>query len=172
MKALILAAGYGTRLYPITKFFPKPLLLVKGRAIIDYILDKLNELDELDKILVVTNEKFIGKLKQWKKQASTHKQIRLVNDLTRRYETRLGALGDINFVVKKIRLKEDLIVIGGDNLFSEGLKGFLSFIKKHKANVVVGVYDIKSRSKSNQYGVVSIDKGGRIVDFEEKPLRK
>ena len=69
MKALILAAGYGTRLYPITKFFPKPLLLVKGRAIIDYILDKLNELDELDKILVVTNEKFIGKLKQCKKQA-------------------------------------------------------------------------------------------------------
>ena len=171
MKALILAAGYGTRLYPITKYYPKPLLSISGKPVIEYILDKLNNLDMIDEILLVTNNKFIGKFRDWNKHISSLKPIILINDRTRTYPTRLGALGDINFVIKKLGLKDNLMVIGGDNLFDEDLNGFTSFIKKHRANSVVGVYDVKSKSRAKQYGVVSIDRKKRIIDFEEKPLK-
>lgn len=171
MKALILAAGYGRRLYPITRDYPKPLLLIRERPIIDYIVDKLDKIKEIDDILVVTNDKFIQRFKQWKRQKKNTKRIKLINDLTRTYETRLGALGDIDLTIKKTRLKDDLLVIGGDNLFDEELGSFISCIGKNGTSVVVGVYDIKDREKANHYGVVDIDRDKRIIGFEEKPAK-
>jgi len=93
MKALILAAGYATRLYPLTKEKPKPLLVVGKKPIIDYLIHKLDGLDELDTIYIVTNQKFYGIFEDWLRGLKSKKQVVLVNDGTTKYEDRLGAIG-------------------------------------------------------------------------------
>ncbi len=174
MKALILAAGYATRLYPLTKNKAKPLLEVKGRPIIDYIIDKLEHCLEIDDIFVVTNEKFYADFCTWKKTGAyskpiTSKPITIVNDGTAENGMRLGAVGDIAFVLKQYAIREDLLVIAGDNLFSFSLNDFLAFYQKKKATIVA-VYDTKDKARiTNRLGCVLVDKNHKIIDFEEKP---
>ncbi|MBI4982138.1 MAG: nucleotidyltransferase family protein [Candidatus Omnitrophica bacterium] len=170
MKALILAAGYATRLYPLTKKYPKPLLLVKGRPIIDYIVDKLEVIPEIDEIFVVTNSKFISKFRAWRKSIKIAKKITLVDDLTKSNDDRLGAIGDLDFVIKKRRLRDDILVIGGDNLFNAKLNKFVLF-SRNNSFPVIGAYDIKDKKKAGKYGVVKIDKNNRLVEFQEKPKK-
>lgn len=168
MKALILAAGYATRLYPLTKEYPKPLLEVGNRPIINYIIDKLEPLDEIDEILVVTNSKFMPKFNKWRSNLRSKKPISLVDDLTKSNSDRRGAIGDITFVINKKRLKDDLLVIGGDNLFSGDLKEFFSFVKGN-TSPVIGAYNIKDKGAAKKYGVIKLDKKNKLVDFKEKP---
>ena len=169
MKALILAAGYATRLYPLTKEYPKPLLLVGQRPIIDYIIDKLGIIDEIDEIIVVTNSKFISRFRKWQAKGKTQKRISLIDDLTKNHNDRRGAIGDMDFVINKKRLKDDLLVIGGDNLFDGNLRDFLSFAKINKTDPVIGAYNIKDIHKAKNYGVIKLDKKNKIIDFQEKP---
>lgn len=171
MKALILAAGYATRLYPLTRKYPKPLLPVKKRPIIDYIVDKLDAASQVSEIIVVTNSKFIRCFRKWEKALRISKPLVLVDDLTRDNASRLGAIGDVDFVLRKKKLKNDLLVIGGDNLFDAGLQGFLSFVKKHKDSPVIGAYDAKDLNRAKHYGVIRLDKNKRLVDFKEKPAK-
>ena len=171
MKALILAAGYATRLYPLTKKFPKPLLTVNKRPIIDYIIDKLEKIEEIDEIAVVTNTRFIPQFRKWQKKLDTAKRISLVDDKTRANSGRRGAIGDLSFAVNKKKIKEDLLVVGGDNLFDEDLTGFLAFAQAKKKIPVIGVYDVKSVANASKYGVVKLNKDNRIVDFQEKPAK-
>lgn len=171
MKALILAAGYATRLYPLTKQYPKPLLEVQGRPIIDYIVEKLGTVKEIKEIIVVTNSKFIRRFRKWAAAQKTAKRISLVDDLTSTLEDRRGAIGDMDFAIAKKRLKDDLLVIGGDNLFDGGLNGFLSFVKDKHNSPAIGAYDIKAKAKARHYGVVRLDGCDKIVDFQEKPKR-
>jgi len=169
MKALILAAGYATRLYPLTKKYPKPLLEVKGRPIIDYIIDKLEVVDEINEIYVVTNSKFIGNFNRWVKTAESSKKITLINDQTKNNQDRLGAIGDINFVVKKGKIKEDLLVIGGDNLFSGSLRGFLDVSRKSATLTRIGLYRLKRKKDASNYGVAKLDRSKKVIGFAEKP---
>jgi glucose-1-phosphate thymidylyltransferase len=169
MKALILAAGYATRLYPLTKKYPKPLLEVKGRPIIDYIIDKLEKVSGINEIYIVTNSKFIGKFRKWAKIVKSSKKITLVDDLTKNNPDRLGAIGDINFTIKKKKIQEDLLVVGGDNLFSGSLQGFLDASEKNTASVGIGLYRLKRKKDASRYGVVKLDKLKRVISFEEKP---
>jgi glucose-1-phosphate thymidylyltransferase len=169
MKALILAAGYATRLYPLTKDYPKPLLKVGQKPIIDYIIEKLETIDEIEEIIVVTNSKFMPHFKKWATGLRTQKRLILVNDLTKSLNTRRGAIGDMYFVIKKKRLNDDLLVIGGDNLFDGKLTDFLTFAKDYKTNPVIGVYDIKDILEAAKYGVVKLDKKNKVIDFQEKP---
>lgn len=169
MKALILAAGYAVRLYPLTQTYPKPLLKVNKKPIIDYIIDKLEEIEELDEIIVVTNSKFISVFEKWAQGLKTSKPVSLVDDLTLTPEDRLGAIGDMAFSIKNKRIKEDLLVIGGDNLFDIDLDDFLSFAKDKKMYASIGVYDIKDRAQASKYGVIKINKTNKIIDFKEKP---
>ena len=143
MKALVLAAGYATRLYPLTRHYPKPLLEVGGRPIIDYIVDKLMQVDDIDEITVVTNSKFASLFKKWADALSVNKRIVLVDDLTQGLADKLGAIGDMNFAIDKVKIADDLLVIGGDNLFGEGLDEFVSFAKKKKSAPIIGIYDMK-----------------------------
>ncbi len=115
MKALILAAGYATRLYPLTKEYPKPLLKVGRRPIINYIIDKLETLKEIGEIIVVTNNKFMPQFRKWKTSLKGRKRISLVDDLTKSHEDRRGAIGDMNFVINKKGLRDDLLVVGGED---------------------------------------------------------
>lgn len=169
MKALILAAGYATRLYPLTKEYPKPLLEVGGKPVIDYIVDKLKTLDGLDEIIVVTNSKFILRFKKWAKDSKIKECLTLVDDLTCDLRDRRGAIGDMNFVIVKRRIKDDLLVIGGDNLFDGDLKKFLSFAKANRPNPIIGVYNINDIHKAKKYGVLKLDRKNKIIDFREKP---
>lgn len=168
MKVLILAAGYAVRLYPLTKQYPKPLLKVKGRPIIDYIIDKLRPIDEIDEIFVVTNSKFVSIFERWAKRLKINKRISLIDDLTLTPEDKRGAIGDMVFSINNKRIKDDLLVIGGDNLFNADLNEFLYFVKRKKSGVI-GAYDLKNKRQANKYGVIQLNKAGKIIDFEEKP---
>lgn len=169
MKALILAAGYATRLYPLTKEYPKPLLLVKDKPIINYIIDKLEGISQVDEIIVVTNSKFISHFRKWAKGLKLKKRLSLVDDLTKTEADKRGAIGDIDFVLSKKRIKDDLLIIGGDNLFDAGLDKFVSFIQKVSCAAVVGVYDLGSRENAHKYGIVKINKENLVTGFQEKP---
>ena len=169
MKALILAAGYATRLYPLTKKYPKPLLEVKGRPIINYIIDKLGLISDINEIYVVTNSKFMPDFRKWAKTVKSSKKIVLVNDLTKSNQDRLGAIGDIQFVIKKKKIQENLLILGGDNLFSDALGGFLDAAKKNIAPTSLGLYKLKCRDDARRYGVVKLDKLKRVISFKEKP---
>ena len=169
MIALILAAGYATRLYPLTKKYPKPLLKIKGRPIIEYIIRKLETEEELEEIVVVTNSKFFVKFKEWAKSFKCTKKIVIVDDLTKNLSDRRGAVGDMNFAIRAKKIKGDLLVIGGDNFLSSELGSFLSFSKNKGVDPTIGVYDMKDKLEAKNYGVVKLGKGGLIVSFQEKP---
>ena len=169
MDAIILAAGYGTRLHPLTLDKPKPLLQVAGKPIVEHIINKLEELDIVDKIYIVTNNKFEGQFADWLHNFTAKKQIEIINDGTNSNDDRLGALGDINYVIKIKNVEKDIIVITGDNLFELSLQGVVNLFNKRKHNAIV-LYDVKDTSLAKHYGVVQV-KDNIVVDFEEKPLR-
>ena len=170
MKALILAAGYATRLYPLTREYPKPLLEVNGRPIIDYIIDKLDKIEDIREIIVITNNKFIPQFKKWQIKLSCQKKISLVDDLTKDHIDRRGAIGDMDFAIKKKRIRDDLLAIGGDNLFDGGLADFISFAKINQPQPTIGVYNIRQKKQAKNYGVVRLGKDNKVLDFQEKPV--
>jgi len=171
MEVLILAAGYGTRLYPHTKNFPKPLLEIGKKPIINYLLDKIEELDNISRVIVVTNGRFFKQFKSWSENLKTDCPIRIINDLTTSPEEKLGAIGDMHFVFKKLSFVQDYLVLGGDNLFRSSLKGFMRFAKRKSPRVTIGLFDIKDRRQARHYGVVRLNTRRRIIDFYEKPSR-
>lgn len=174
MKCLILAAGYATRLYPLTKDQPKPLLKVAGKPIIEYILEKVQALKDVTDIYIVTNARFHQHFHTWLDtyqsiNNSTLQPITLINDGTLSNEDRLGAVGDIYFVLQQQKVNESLLVIAGDNLFGFSLQEFLSCYKKNGQKSLVAVHDFGDPEKvKGRYGVVLLNKS-RIIDFEEKP---
>jgi len=169
MKALILAAGYATRLYPLTLNQPKPLLKVGGKPIIEYILDKINEVDEIDKIYIVTNNKFKTHFDEWLTNYNSKKPIKIINDGTLSNDDRLGAVGDINFVIQQEKVDDDLLIIAGDNIFEFSLTN-LTAIKNQKNASVMAVMDLKDpKLIANKYGNIILDDENKIIDFEEKP---
>lgn len=168
MRALILAAGYGTRLYPLTLDKPKALLDVAGKPIIQYIIEKLNKIRFIDEIIVVTNDRFYNQFKDW---AQKDALITLINNGTTSQENRLGAIKDIDLVVRKCNIKDDILVIGGDNLFENGLAKFLRFAVDKSPASSVGLYDIQKSDLAKQYGCVELDRDSKIIRFEEKSCR-
>jgi len=171
MKALILAAGYGTRLYPHTKDLPKPLLKISNRPIINYLLDKIDELNNISRIIVVTNSRFYKQFKAWEDTLRIKHRIRLVNDLTTKPQERLGAIGDMHLVFSQEKWSGDFLVLGGDNFFGDSLTDFIHFAKSKSGYVTIGLFDVKHKKEARNFGVVRLDKENRIIQFCEKPSR-
>jgi glucose-1-phosphate thymidylyltransferase len=169
MKVLILAAGYATRLYPRTRNFPKPLLEVNKKPIINYLIEKVERLSGISKVVVVTNDRFAKTFEAWAKQLDTRYDIQIVNDRTRTPETRLGAVGDMSLVFKQESYRGDFLVLGGDNFFQDSLEDFVKFARRKSMATTIGVYDIKRRQEASNFGVVSLNSAGRVIDFAEKP---
>jgi glucose-1-phosphate thymidylyltransferase len=171
MKVLILAAGYATRLYPLTLTQPKPLLPVAGKPMIEYVLDNIAPIG-VDRVYVVTNAKFAGHFQRWSDEYRSKKNSKLdftiVNDGSTDDSNKLGAIGDMNLVINKEKINDDLIVVAGDNLFSESVEAFGEYCRKKKAPVLA-VYDVGSLEQIKKYNSISIDKEGKITYFEEKP---
>jgi glucose-1-phosphate thymidylyltransferase len=171
MKVIILAAGYATRLYPLTLNQPKPLLPVAGKPMIEHVLDNLAPIGGIDRIYVVTNNKFAGHFQQWADQYRATKaplNFTVVNDGTTDDKTKLGAIGDIHHVIQTQNVDDDLIIVAGDNLFSKKLDGFGEFIHEKKAPVLA-VYDVGNLEEIKKYNSISVDAQGKITFFEEKP---
>jgi glucose-1-phosphate thymidylyltransferase len=166
MKALILAGGYATRLRPLTDDRAKPLLPVGGRPMVDWILDKLDEVEEIDEVHLVTNDRFAGAFERWARG-----RVHVHNDGTTSNEDRLGALGDIAFVADAEGWEGvDLFVIAGDNLFDFSLSDYVRFWQR-KDGSTIAVYEHPVQELVPHYSVVELDADDRVVSFEEKPDR-
>lgn len=171
MKVIILAAGYATRLYPLTLNQPKPLLPVAGKPMIEYVLDNLSPIGGIDRIYVVTNAKFAGHFQKWADEYGTRGSklnFTIVNDNSTDDTNKLGAIGDIHYVLKTQNVDDDLIIVAGDNLFSEKLAGFGDFCRQKNAPVLA-LYDVGDLEQIKKYNSISLDGEGRITFFEEKP---
>ncbi|MFC1809310.1 nucleotidyltransferase family protein [Candidatus Omnitrophota bacterium] len=169
MNVILLCAGYATRLYPLTEDKPKPLLPVNEKPIIEYILEKIEHYDEISNVYIITNNKFYGAFCEWKDSYSSKKNIEVINDGTESDEDKLGAIGDLAFVIDKKRIHEKTLIIAGDNLFDFNLDQFFSLFNEKNALGVIGAFDVKDKELAKQYGILDIDEEGRIVSFVEKP---
>ena len=181
MNALILAAGYATRLYPLTLNKAKPLLEVGGKPIIEWVLDNLASVPGLGTVYIVTNDKFASDFQNWANayqgrpavaelRRGRHREmkIKIINDGSKSDDDKLGAIGDINLVLTRENLtNDDLLVIAGDNLFQQPLTEFVNGAKGSQA--IVAVHDVGNLEAMKKYGTVTVDKNGVITNFEEKP---
>ena len=171
MKLIILAAGYATRLYPLTLNQPKPLLEVAGKPMIEHVLDNLAGIGEIDQVHVVTNDKFAGHFQRWADEYGADKGgvgFRIINDQSTDDSNKLGAIGDLNLVLSKAEIDDDIMVVAGDNLFSESLEDFARFARE-KGAPVLAVYDVGDLEEIKKYNSIEVDEEGRITFFEEKP---
>ena len=166
MKAVILAAGYATRLYPLTLDRPKHLLEVGGRPILDLLLDRL-PVEELETVYVVTNSKFAPRFREW---AESHPAgIEVIDDGTTSDDDRLGAIGDLQLVIST-GIDDDLLVAAGDSLFSDPLDGFVRFARE-RAAPVIAAYDVGDLEEIKRLSAIEVDEDSRVTSFQEKPER-
>ena len=171
MKAIILAAGYATRLYPLTKDKPKPLLKIAGKTIIEYMLDGFRAIPSLDAVYVVTNAKFVTIFKQWQielERASYHFSVKIVNDGTTSNKARLGAIADIQYVIEQEKIDDDTLVAAGDNVFQFDFAKLDSFYREKKGDVIVA-QEMNDPERLKSRGVVQFDDNNQVVCFQEKP---
>lgn len=168
MKAIILVAGYATRLYPLTLNMPKALLPINKKPIIDYIVGEIDTVDAIDEIFVVSNHKFAKQFDDWASNHQSKKMISVLDDGTETEETRRGAIGDILFTIKEKNIDDEVMIIAGDTFFTYSLKEYYNFYKsKQKDAVCVKIVEDKELIK--QYGVALLDENDKIIDIEEKP---
>ena len=165
MICVFLAAGYATRLYPLTENFPKPLLEVGGRSILDRLTDDLEESGEISEYAVVSNGKFAPHFEKW---ANGRKEkITVINDGTFTNETRLGAVRDLALAVEKMKIDDDILVIAGDNLTDFSLGRFIELAKEKKASCIMRYFE-PDEEKLKKCGVVTIDENDRVLSMTEK----
>jgi len=171
MKIIILAAGYATRLYPLTLTQPKPLLPVAGKPMIDHVLDNLTPIPGIERVYIVTNAKFADHFQKWADDYRARKarvDFTIVNDGSTDDSNKLGAIGDLHLVLTREKVDDDIIVVAGDNLFSQSLEDFGKFARKRNAPILA-VYDVGNLEEIKKYNAITMDQDGRITFFEEKP---
>lgn len=166
MKCLILAAGYATRLYPLTENFPKPLLKVGEKTILDWLIDDIDNSSLVDEYVVISNHKFAKHFEDWAKTKKV--KVTVLDDGTSTNETRLGAVKDIKFAIDTLSLSDDLLIIAGDNVLDFSLVKFINYAKQKSSSCVMRYYE-ESLQKLTKTGVLEIDDNSRIVGMEEKP---
>ncbi len=168
MKCLILAAGYATRLYPLTEHFPKPLLTVQDKAILDWLIEDMDALGAVGEYVVISNHKFHSHFAQW--AAKKAQRVTVLDDGTSTNETRLGAVRDIQLAIDRLRLEEDLLVIAGDNLLDFSLTAFVRYAREKGTSCILRYFeaDVQRLKKS---GVAQVDSTDRVLSMEEKPVQ-
>jgi glucose-1-phosphate thymidylyltransferase len=166
MKCLILAAGYATRLYPLTENFPKPLLKVGDKTILDWLIDDIDTAGLVEEYIVISNHKFAPIFEDW--AAGRSRSITVLDDGTITNETRLGAVRDIQFAIDTLGLDDDLLVIAGDNLLDFSLVRFIDYARGKGTTCIMRYYE-PSVEKLSKTGVATVDDDGLILEMEEKP---
>jgi glucose-1-phosphate thymidylyltransferase len=165
VKALVLAAGYATRLRPLTDTWAKELLPVGGTPILDTIIERIEQVAEVDEIHVVTNDRKASAFERW----AEGRDVRVHNDGTTSNDDRLGAIGDMRFVVERARIDDHMLVVAGDNLFEFSLADFVGFWRRKGVASAIAVRDVGSLELASRYGVVDLAADDRVLDFVEKP---
>ena len=166
MKCIILAAGYATRLYPLTENFPKPLLTVGEKTILDWLIDDIDTVGLVDEYVVISNHKFAHHFEAWAKEKA--QKITVVDDGTESNETRLGAVKDIQFAVDKLGIEDEMLVIAGDNVLDFSLTEFISYAKEKGTSCIMRYYE-DSEARLKKCGVVKVDANDFVLDMTEKP---
>ncbi len=166
MDCVVLAAGYATRLYPLTRNYPKPLLEVGGKTILDWLLCDLQLTGQIDRYVVVTNHRFYNVFSAWAETAVVRPEI--VDDGTSSNNDRIGAVRDLQYAIDSCGLVRDLLVVAGDNLLDFSLKGFLDYVSVHSCSCTMR-YREENVDKLRKSGVAVVGDGDRLLDFEEKP---
>lgn len=171
MKAIILAAGFGTRLYPLTRNIPKALLKLGDKTLLDHLVRKLDRFPVLDEIVIVSSKRFYQNFMKWKEESSYQKPIRIIHNGVNNPEERLGAVRDLELSLRSSRgTPESFLVICGDNYFDFPIGYFLLPCLGHSRLTFIGLYDVGEKALASQYGVVEMDSAGKITRFEEKPV--
>ena len=165
MKCLILAAGYATRLYPLTENFPKPLLEVKGKTILDWLIEDIEKSGAVDEYVVISNHKFAHHFDNW--AAKKAEKITVVDDGTTSNETRLGAVKDIQFAIDKLGIADDVLVMAGDNLLDFSMTKFIAYAQEKKTSCIMRYFE-PSHQKLLKSGVVTLDENQKVLEMTEK----
>ncbi len=168
MKCILLCAGYATRLFPLTENFPKALLNIGEKPLLDYILDEVNSVKEVNKIYVITNDRYYKHFKKWTNKKNNPKEIKVINDNTTSNDDRLGAIGDIMYLIEKENINDDLLIIAGDNLFTYKLKDVINFYNSKQKSVLCAK-ELDDIELLKRFAVASVDDFNRVVELVEKP---
>ena len=168
MKCLILAAGYATRLYPLTENFPKSLLKVNGKTILDWLMDDLISTSFIDEFIIVSNHKYYQHFLEWKNNKKIKESVLIIDDGTISNENRLGAVVDIELAIKKYNISDDLMVIAGDNILDFSFSSFIKYFKLKNATCVMRYYE-KDLNKVKKSASLVIDSNEKVIEMLEKP---
>lgn len=168
MICVVLAAGYATRLYPLTENFPKPLLKVADKPIINWLLDDIDRLPEITEHVIISNHKFIEHFENWVKEQNFTKPIRIIDDGSISNDSRLGAVKDIQFAKETLDLNDDMLIIAGDNILDFSFEGFVSFVKE-KGTSCVMCHEENDLAKQQKTAIITKDENDLITSYEEKP---
>ena len=168
MRALILAAGYATRLYPLTKDFPKPLLTVGGKTILDLLLDQIETIPHIEHICIVTNHRFFSHFTNWREAYKGNLDIDIIDNGTSSNSDRRGAIGDIQFSLTSCDIRDDLLVCAADNIFQFPLSEFVAAFRTNRVTRIC-VRIVEALEKQRRTGIAVLDSDDRVLDFEEKP---
>ncbi|MBQ3219919.1 MAG: nucleotidyltransferase family protein [Clostridia bacterium] len=165
MKCLILAAGYATRLYPLTENFPKSLLKVKDKTILDHLVDDIDTIGVIDEYVIISNHKFYGHFMDW--ASKKPQNITVIDDGTSSNETRLGAVKDIEFAINELNIDDDMLVLAGDNVLDFSLTKFITYAKNKNTSCVLRYFEEK-KERLLKSGVVTVDEFDKVLDMTEK----
>lgn len=165
---IVIAAGYATRLYPLTENYPKPLLKVGSSNILERMLNDIDKLEEVEKHIIVTNHKFAGIFEDWVKTTNYRKPITIVDDQTTNNENRLGAVGDLLLAINQYDINDDIMVVAADNILDFSFRGFVDFFKSKKASVIM-YYHEPELKRLQRTGVIAINDDHLVMEMQEKP---
>lgn len=168
MQCILLAAGYATRLYPLTKNMPKALLKLGNETILDMIVDKIDAVSEVENIFIVTNDRFFKNFSEWADGYTGDKIVKVINDHTTDNSNRLGAIGDLEYIINLEKINDELLVMASDNIFDFSLLSLIDEYKKKNTDMICA-HPIRNKKELHSMGVVELDKDGKVLSFEEKP---
>lgn len=168
MKNIVIAAGYATRLYPLTENFPKPLLQVGSRSILGRLIDDIDGIDEVNEHIVVSNHKFVRHFHEWADSTPTRCPIRIVDDGTETNETRLGAVRDLLLAIDVAQVDEDMLVLAADNILDFSLRGFVDYFHEKETSLLMCHHEPELR-RLQRTGVIEVDQAMRVLQMQEKP---
>lgn len=168
MKNIIIAAGYATRLYPLTENFPKPLLKIGSRNILERMLDDIDPLPDIDSHIIVTNHRFAPVFEEWLSTVSYTKPIKIIDDGTVSNETRLGAVRDLLLALDRCAINDDIMVLAADNILEFSMRGFVDYFKEKGSSVIMCHHEPELR-RLQRTGVIAVDGNMRVLEMQEKP---
>jgi glucose-1-phosphate thymidylyltransferase len=168
MKAIVLAGGYAKRMWPLTLNTPKHLLPIAGKPMLEYVVEELELIADIDKIFISTNEKFSNQFSAWLKNRHNKKIIEVFVEPSTGEENKLGSIGALNMLIKKKGIDDETMVVGGDNLFEFKMVDLIEHLEKMNSNIVV-MDQVATLKEAKEFGVAVLDKHRKIVSFQEKP---